>query len=283
MRNRIWTLGVGVAAAAAAVLAGGCANTSQQSVSVTPAALVAQSAHATIAQKTADMTLSGDVSVAGQHIPLTGSGSVDFGRDALTFAAKETVQGVTVDLKFLEVAGTGYMSFQANGMDFSALTGKKWISLPIPTSAQGMMGSDPLAEFRILEQQGGTVTPLGEKTLNGVRVTGYSVVPSKASMEKTAQDEFSKLGLDPSQTAQLQQTLDALQPPTISIWLDSSHLVRRASVDLNFGSALAASGSVYMDFDHYGAPVTVTAPSPSDTVSFQQFLQDVQKAGSSGG
>ena len=282
MGKRIGTFAAGASAALAVMVsAGACSNGTQQSVTVTPAALVAESAHNTLAQKTADMTLTGNISVAGQNVPLTGSGAVDFTRDAMSFAAKETVRGVTISFRFLAASGTGYMSFSANGMDFSALTGKKWISLPLPTSAQGMLGSDPLAEFRILEQRGDTVTPLGQKTLNGTRVTGYSVVPSRASMQKAAQQEFSKLGLDSSQTAQLQQTLAQMQPPTFSVWLDGSHLLREASVDLNFGSALSASGSVYMDFDHYGAPVNIAVPSPSETVNFQQFLQDVQKARSS--
>jgi len=34
-----------------------------------------------------------------------------------------------------------------------------------------------------------------------------------------------------------------------------------------------------MDFSHIGAPVSITAPAPSDTISYSSFLQDAGNKG----
>lgn len=275
--------GATVVAAAVALLAGACSHTAQQSVTVTPAALVAESAQTTLSQKTADITLTGNISVAGHQIPIAGTGAANFTSQLMSLDIKTTVSGMSFDIKELVASGKLYMSGNFGGTSFSALTGKNWISLPVPTSAQGLYGSDPFAQLKVLEQQGAAVTPLGQKTLDGRTVTGYSIVPTKASMIKAAQDELSQLGLDQSQTSQIQNALQQTQPPTITIWVDSSHLLRQMSMALDTGGAMSGvAADMEMNVDHYGVPVNVTAPSPSDVVSFQQFMQDAQKAGSSG-
>ena len=283
MRNRIGTLaGAAAAALALAALAGACSKTTQESVMVTPAAFVAESAHTTLAQKTADVVLDGSVSAAGVTVPLKGTGQVDFGANAMTMDATETVKGHAIHLQVVQTAGKGFMNVGADGHSLSELTGKPWIELPVSSSPLGLIGSDPAAQLRILEQQGATVTPLGHKTIEGISTTGYSIVPSKETVQKSIQDEISQLGLSQAELSQIQDAMQQIQPPTITVWFDSSHLMRQISVLLNLGSAVAASGSVEMNFVHYGTPVHITAPAASDAVSFQQFLQDVQGAGSSG-
>lgn len=270
------------AAVAAAALAAGCSSTAQQSVTVTPAALVAESAHNTLAQKTADITLSGSVSAAGQHIPITGTGAANFTSQLMSLDLSTTVAGSKISIKELLAAGKLYMSGDFAGVSLSQITGKDWISLPVPSSATDLYGSDPFAQLKLLEQQGATVTPLGQKTLHGRTVTGYSIVPSKASMLKASQDELSQLGFSSSEASQIQSTIESSAAPTITVWFDSSHLLRQTQMSLTMGGALSGGAfSLEMDVDHYGVPVSVTAPAASDTVSFQQFLQDAQKAGSS--
>ena len=283
MRNRIAIFAGGVAAAlAVAALTGGCSKTTQESVTVTPAAFVAESAHATLAQRTADVVLDGSVSAAGMSVPLKGTGQIDFGTNAMSMDATETVHGHTIRLRVVQASGKGFMNISSDGHSLSDLTGKPWIELPITSSPLGLIGSDPAAQLRILEQQGATVTPLGHKTIEGISTTGYSIVPSKETVQKSIQDEVSQLGLTPEQLSQIQDALQQVQPPTITVWFDSSHLMRQISVLLSLGGAVGGSGSVEMNFVHYGTPVHITAPPASDAVSFQQFLQDAQGAGSSG-
>lgn len=283
--------GTVIAAASAAVLAGACSGTSMQSVTVTPAQLVAESAHTTLAQKTADLTLSGAISVAGQHVPLQGTGVADFDSHAMSMDVSTSVSGISMKINELLVSGQLYMSGEFSGGSFKDLTGKDWISLPLPTNAQDLYGSDPFAQLKVLEQEGAAVTPLGQKTLGGRTVSGYSIVPTRESMLKAAQGELSQMGFDQSQATQIQNLIQQSQPPTIVAWFDSTHLLRQISMSLSMGG-VAAGGSgggsagggsvnMEMDVDHYGVPVHITAPAPSDVVSFKQFLQEAQQAGSS--
>jgi hypothetical protein len=279
VRSRRWA-GWATAALAVAALACACSGTTQQSVTVTPAAVVAESAHTTLAQKTAAVTITGTASVVGHQIPITGNGTADFASQLMSLDVTATFQGTHVNINELLAGGKLYLSGKFAGMSFASLTGKDWISLPLPASAQQLYGSDPFAQLRLLEQQGAAVTPLGEKSLNGRTVTGYSIVPSEASISKAAQGELSQLGLSQSQTSRILSALQSTPPPTITVWFDSSHLLRQTSVNLSMGGALSGSSFVMqMNVDRYGVPVSITPPSPSDTVTFQQFLQDTQKAG----
>lgn len=166
-------------------------------------------------------------------------------------------------------------------VSFSQLTGKDWVTLPVSTSDQNLFGSDPLAQLQVLEQQGSTVTPIGQKTIGGHPATGYTIVPSRDAMLKGAEQAISKMGLDPSKASEVRNAVEQMQPPTITAWFDSSHLLREISVNLDMGGSLGVGGSIVMDFTHYGVPATVTAPPASDVASFKQFLQDAQRAGSS--
>ena len=284
MRNRIGPLAGSIAAALAlAALAGACSKTTQESVTVSPAAFVAESAHATLAQKTADLTLAGTVNVAGRTVPVAGTGLADFGSQLMSMDATAKASGMGVEIKELLVSGKLYMNIKAGGHSLSELTGKPWISLPLPTSADSLYNSDPFAQLKLLEQQGATVTPLGHKTLDGRTVSGFSIVPSKASMLKGAESELSNMGFDQSQVSQIENGIQSSAPPTITVWFDNSRLLRQTAMTMNLGTgASAGSFTLQMNFDHYAVPVHIKAPSPSDTVSFKQFLQDVQQAGSSG-
>lgn len=276
-RFSVVVAGIGLLSVASA-----CSGTTTQAVSVTPAALVSESAHTTLAEKTADVTLTGTISAAGQHIPMNGSGVADFTTHAVSATISASFQGMSMHLKELMVDGQVYMGGTVGPVSFSQLTGKDWVSLPVSSSDPNLFGSDPLAQLQLLEQQGSTVTPIGTKTIDGHTATGYTIVPSREAMAKGAQKIVSQMGLDPSEASQIQSRIDQMQPPTLTAWFDSSHLLREISVDLNMGGGLGLSGSVVMDFTHYGVPVNVTAPPPSDVTSFRQFLQDAHQAGSSG-
>lgn len=266
---------------AVALLGAGCSGNTAQSVTVTPAALVAESAHTTLAQKTADVTLNGSVNAAGHQIPLVGTGAVDFSTQTLSLDLSTTISGTSIHLKELLVSGQAYMSGTFGGSSFSALTGKDWISLPVASTDQNLLSSDPFTQLKVLEQEGASVTPIPPKTIGGRTVTGYSIVPTKESVVKAADAELSKLGLDRSQISQAESVIQQAQPPTIVAWFDSSHLLRQMSMSLNMGAAGAgASVGMVMNVVRYGVPVHVSAPPASDVVSLKQFLQDAQQADS---
>jgi hypothetical protein len=79
--------------------------------------------------------------------------------------------------------------------------------------------------------------------------------------------------LPADQVALMRATIQNSAPPTYELFLDSHHLVRRmvATVSMTVGGT-AANGSFTFDL-HYGTPVHLTAPNPSDVSSFARLRQ----------
>jgi hypothetical protein len=185
--------------------------------------------------------------------------------------------------KAVLVGGNLYFALSLNGTSFTKLTGgRTWIKTPVQQSdSASLAGSDPVSSLSVLEQQGSTVRPLGSKTIDGVSCSGYAVTPSLQAMITATRQEDAKLGLSAADTEQdLQQVRDS-PPPTITIWSDAQGLVHELSVNLpiNVQGAAASGGNLLMDFSHIGAPVSITAPAPSDTISYSSFLQDAGNKG----
>lgn len=266
------------AAAGIALVTGACSNT--QNLSVSPAAYVERSAQTTLAQKTADITISGSMQAAGQTIPMNGTGETNFTAGTVLMNFSITASGASIQLKELVAGGNVYLGGNFAGETIQQLTGKTWAELPFNLSSSEVGSGDPVAELRLAASKGGTVTPLGTQTIDGRSVTGYSVVPSKAAMIAEAQKVLAQSGFSASEQAAANQAVQQMTPPTIELWFDSSDLIRRESLSLQTGGSLAMTGNLLIDFTHYGVPVQIGTPAASDVVSYQQFLQDAQNQGS---
>ena len=88
--------------------------------------------------------------------------------------------------------------------------------------------------------------------------------------------EWARFGLSQAQTSAGLQTLQRAAPPTVTVWFDLQRkLACQMNVDMQIGNPTSSgSGSVQivMDFTHYGVPVNVTPPAPSDTVSLRRLV-----------
>jgi hypothetical protein len=129
----------------------------------------------------------------------------------------------------------------------------------------------------LLEQEGNTVRPLGTKIIGGVRCTGYSVTPSRKAMIAAARQEIAANKF-PAGLAQLDMGIvETTSPPVYTVWFDENELMRQLSVNLRLGGTTSsASGDLVMNFANYGAPVRITAPAPSDTLSYDKFLKTLR-------
>jgi hypothetical protein len=236
-------------------------------------AFVRQSAGRTLAQRSADFTLSGGVEELGQSVTISGTGTFDFSTNAMLLTSDFNVSGQTLTEKEILVGGNLYYSIGGNGVSLGQLTGgRQWIQAPVPQSgAANLAGSDPLSSLSVLEQPGITVQTLGSEVIDGVPCTGYAVTPTKQAMIAAAQAEF---GSSATVSARELPLVQAMSPPTVTIWADAQGFIRQMGVNLQMtvlGSAI--SGDLIMRFSHFGAPVVITAPAPADVVSYQSFLQ----------
>ncbi len=245
-------------------------------LTISSAAFVTRSAQHTLAEHTAQMNMSGTVQAGGQSVALSGTGEVDFATNTMEFSLTSTLSGRSLAEKEILIDGNLYLSISVDGKSMAAVTGgRNWIKMPSQESGTAsLLGSDPLSSLAVLEQHGDSVQSLGTKSIGGVTCTGYAVTPSMHAMVAAAKKEFAKLGVSPAMTKFMLGQVQSMTPPTVTVWLNQQELVRQMSLSLQMnGLGAAMSASAVIDFTHFGTPVTIKAPAPSDTISYSSFLR----------
>lgn len=276
---------IGAALAVVASLGG----SSEPWSGVAPADFVVSATQTTLGQHTADLVFGGSVTAAGHSVPITGSGGADFSSPRRFSATEDfAISGITLTEREILVGNNFYLGFSGGGQDISTLVpGKHWVQLPIPVGANSSVGtgtSDPLAQMQLLAGKGNTVSPLGTTTIRGATVSGYSVTISRQNLLNAEQTYISSSGLSAAAQQQLEQAARNFPTPTIKVWFDPSKLIRRMS----FSGSQTQNGqtvtvNLVMDYVNFGAPVSITAPSPGGVATYNQFIAAAQAAGASVG
>jgi hypothetical protein len=245
------------------------------------ARMVFDAAQKTLAQRSAAVTVSGTVKAAGRTFTVTGSGAVDFVTNSMTLTMTTDMGFGTLVEHEIFINGHLYLGMDIGGRDMSAVTGgAHWIAMPVAQSSAQLGNGDPVSELTMLAAHGNTVVSLGTSTMDGVKLTGYGVTPTRAEMQKNEQRMLATMKLDATERAQLERTWAMLQPPTIDVWFDSAKLLRKMRMNMSLtGTAAAADGDIDMTFDHYGTPVQVTAPNSSDVIDYVTFLHKLESSG----
>ena len=212
---------------------------------LSPVAFVTQSARQTLEQRTADITVSGYVQAGGKSASVHGSGVTNFAANTAAVDLAYDLPGFSFAESEIDTGGSLYLRVSINGKAWGPGQ-RTWMQLPVKNeSSTNLTGSDPIAALNALAAQGNTVTKLGTSVLDGVTCTGYSV------------------------------RLRLLPIFTFTVWIDAQSLVRELSVSLQVSlNSSAASGSIVMDFTHFGAPVRISPPPPSTVISYQAFLKE---------
>jgi hypothetical protein len=260
------------AAAGGFVLAGGGAKSAE--------AAVIDSVNSTMADRTAHVTMNLAVNTSSTTVSGTGTGDIDFGRNAMQLQLTVGLAGQQVQMQAVYVAGSVYEQVPGLGQ---LIPGKSWISLDLSSLAAasgqsaGALGTsnNPTAMLRLLAQQGNTVVSLGSSTIGDTPVQGYSVTLDPAAIRA----KLAHADLPSWMTTALSQL--NIQGTTLKVYVDGSGLLRRFSLNLTETVASTAKVTVdeSLDFSDYGATVNVTAPPPEQVVSFDQFLRDAGAAG----
>jgi hypothetical protein len=247
------------------------------------AAFVVASTQATMAQHTADVSISGTVGLGGTqfsvpgvttgNVPITGSGEVGFDTNQLSLTA--TAEGSNI--RILTSGGNTYLGGSFGGTGVSQTGGAEWIELPSAhqsSAFSGMSSMDPLTMMKSLQQKGWTVQSLGASTIGGTAVSGYAATLNSTQAAQQIQKELQSgefSGEIPSNDGQgIEKMAGSLGTITVDVYVDSSKLLRELSVQLG-GGKLGVSESLKMDFENYGTPVNIETPPPGDVVSMQQL------------
>jgi hypothetical protein len=272
-----------IAAAAAVVIWGGSGPNSKAgsgSPRVSLAAVVARSAHRTLARQTADITVQGMVDTGTSEVGLRGNGQEDFATNTWAMTMSWTVAGTTVVENEIAASKDQYFQLTIDGSSIGQhLGGRQWFESPAAVSAaQVAPQHSPAWSLQLLERQGARVVPMGAQNIGGVECDEYTVTPTKQAMLAASRHEWAELGLSGPELVAGQQLVENSTTPTFTIWLSPrQQLACQLGVYLPLGME-SASGSasapsvgtlhLLMTFSHYGVPVSLTPPPLSDTVSF---------------
>jgi len=250
--------------------------------SVTTVAFITQAAQRTLAERSAYMTLSGTIQIGSQWASIAGSGEANFSGHAATFSFTGGTNGTSVTEKQIMVGGDLYLTETVNGTSFSQITGgPEWIRIPARQSATAnVSGFDPRMSLSALEQQGNSVRSLGTEFIGGVTCSGYAVTINPKAMIAALQKEDAASGL-PAGTADSEKKLvQGMSPLTLTVWLDANRFIRQMSLNVQMSElGTSESASIVIDLSRLGAPVHITAPAPSDTISYKSLVQDAAKHG----
>jgi hypothetical protein len=248
-----------------------------QPTAISQAAFVRQSAAKTLAERTANLTLSGTVQSVGHTVTVNGTGAINFNTNEMEINLSAGSPGQLLTEQEILVNGNLYLTLTISGTSLAKLTGgRAWIQMPVAQSGSAnQVGSDPLSSLSLLEQQGIEVRSIGTKIIEGQSCTGYAITPTKAQMLASVRAEFTKLGLSPALLAQEVALAQEMLPPTVTVWIDAQGLMREMSMNLGLqtsGSNSTVSGSMAVYLQYLGSPVQIATPAPSDTISYASFL-----------
>jgi hypothetical protein len=249
---------------------------------IATSSFVTRAAQRTLAENTADYTLSATATVGGQSLAMGGRGQIDLAHDAMSFTVGASTAGGSITENELQVGGNRYLAITVNGHNLALSGGRHWLEAPFAaTAGQSFATTSPDSSLALLSQQGARVTALGSQSIGGQTCNGYNVTPSQQAMLAGARQEFAREGMSSAETNAALQALRNVQPPTITAWFDSrSNLACRVDFYMQFGSPTSSGlGDVQakLTFTHYGGPVKIAAPPQSDTFSIEQYLHSATR------
>ena len=228
---------------------------------------VAQAAATTVGVGSAEFGLSGNISVAGQTIPMKGNGAIDMRRRAAHMtmstsippmgdvAIEEILDGTTIYMKMPQLA-------QLPG-------GKPWAKIDLQKA-----GKAAGIDFSKLMQNGqtnpadmlgylkgvGSSKKVGTESIRGAVTTHYR---SQIDLKKAADKLGDKKTADSMKQLFSQSGVSSFP---VDVWIDRSGRVRRESMSMKFGGAVGGAMDMTIEFTRFGVPVDTTPP-PADQVN----------------
>ena len=231
-------------------------------------AAVVDAVDSTLADRTAQLSLSATVAAGTKALKETGSGSVDFSQNTGQFTMTVTIDGRVIPAQIRLLGGVEYLRAPTVGQ---REPGKSWISTQVsPTKSNldtlaspGGTPTNVAATLRLFGQSDNAVTSIGPSTIDGVPVEGYSVRPGPATIEA----EMAKAADLPSRTrAVVAQFVNGL---SAKVSIDDQGLVR--SVDMTMAVSTGPTTETMrftLGLSDYGTTkVDVTAPTPAQVVT----------------
>lgn len=226
---------------------------------------VAQAASVTADAGTAEFGIAGNVTAAGQSIPINGSGAIDMKSQRLRMSMSFPMPGIgSLQTEALLDGDAIYMRLP-DALTQRIPLGKPWMKIDL-----GALAKSSGVDLKQLSQanQGnpadmlqalkavGKSRKVGAETLNGVTTTHYrATIDPKKALDRIP---------DKRSAGMLEQVLSTsgLRDFPIDVWIDRAGRVRRESMKFSAGGT---SMDMTISFTRFGVPVDTTPP-PADQV-----------------
>jgi hypothetical protein len=216
---------------------------------IAAAQLIAQATAATDQAQTVKVKMS----TAALGLSITGTGAVRFGGNDIAESLTENMASVG-QIRAVVIDGDIYLKVPGLGT-----AQRPWVKNPpeVTQFTDGLKQSDPRQMLQLLAGVG-TVTPTGQETVDGVQTTHYSV---DVDLAKTAK-------LLPPGLAKVLQTLirQGVTHEGVQLWVDSQKRPVRVATSVLVpdprDAGTKTTSSTTIDYYGWGAPVSITAPSP---------------------
>jgi len=263
---------------------GGAKPSGSGSPGMNLAAFVTKSAKQTLAQNTADISLTATVGIGATTADMHGNGQANFAANALAMNLSTRISGTTLAEQEIYAGQTLYLQMVVNGQSMAKnFGGRHWLEIPMGNSPSEIEPQhSAISLLRLLEREGARVTQLGTQNIGGLNCTEVAVTPTMQALLGAMQHESADEGLSKSETAAAQDLLQNSPPPALTVWFDPKRdltcqlaVYMQLSVGLPPGSGSVpstATAQLLVTFTHYGVPVTITPPPKSDTTSIADVL-----------
>jgi hypothetical protein len=226
---------------------------------------VAQAANATTAAGTAEFGIAGNVTAAGQTIPINGNGAIDMRNQRMRMSMSFPIPGFGSMQTDAIFDGSAFYMHLPDALAQRIPFGKSWMKLDLAALAkstgvdmkqltQSNQGN-PADMLKALKAVG-TSRKIGTENIGGAPTTHYraTIDPKKALNQIP----------DKQSAGALKQMLSTsgLGSIPIDVWIDRAGRVRRESMKF---SAAGTSMDMTVSFTRFGVPVDTTPP-PADQV-----------------
>jgi hypothetical protein len=210
---------------------------------------VARAADKTTAKRSERIALTGSVTESGQTIQMTGNGDFQNAPELGQMHLSVDAAGKTMSLDEIQQGSTIYM--RSPQLASVLPHGKSWISVDLPKAGEklglnlGNLAQQPPADILKALRGAGSVTKIGDETIDGAKTTHYRATIDSQKLTHSA-------------------SVASRQPVPVDVWIGSDGLLRRLTMKYS-GTALS------MDLSNYGEPVNVQVPAARETVDMTKL------------
>ncbi len=220
----------------------------------------------TVSANTADVAYA--LHVGGAHpASVNGGGSVDLGTQGSNLSVTYSLAGQSFPEQIVFDGGQGF--YDLGAIVRYVTPGYDWVSMALAPAGSGVPGigvggvlADPSALVSLLQLSASSAREIGTVEVDGAPATEYSVAFDQAAVTRLLASPGLPSFVRTASYSQLDERA----------YVDGSgHVSRIVAVGTYPESGQTETASATLDLSHYGTPVSVAPPPPTQVVPEQQF------------